>query len=108
MTFLSSGERGRRHAMRTMYMVTRTKYTGAVKGIFDCRQNRGVPMSTTAMKHEDPRPALSRQRVVHTAIQHADSAGLDALTMRQVAGMLQVAPMALYRHISNRDDLIDA
>ncbi|HAP91360.1 MAG TPA: TetR family transcriptional regulator, partial [Arthrobacter bacterium] len=56
-------------------------------------------MSTTAMKHEDPRPALSRQRVVHTAIQHADSAGLDALTMRQVAGMLQVAPMALYRHI---------
>jgi AcrR family transcriptional regulator len=65
-------------------------------------------MSTPAMKHEDPRPALSRQRVVHAAIQHADSAGLDALTMRQVAGMLQVAPMALYRHVSNRDDLIDA
>lgn len=65
-------------------------------------------MSTTAGKHEDPRPGLSRQLVVQTAIQHADSAGLDALTMRQVAGLLQVAPMSLYRHISNRDDLIDA
>jgi AcrR family transcriptional regulator len=65
-------------------------------------------MSTTAMKHEDQRPALNRQRVVQAAIQHADSAGLDALTMRQVAGMLEVAPMSLYRHISSRDDLIDA
>ena len=65
-------------------------------------------MPTTARKQEDPRPGLSRQLVVQAAIQHADSAGLDALTMRQVAGMLQVAPMSLYRHISNRDDLIDA
>lgn len=65
-------------------------------------------MSTTATKRGAPRPALSRQRVVQAAIQHADSAGLDALTMRQVAGMLQVAPMALYRHVANRDDLIDA
>lgn len=65
-------------------------------------------MSTTTMNSEDPRPPLSRERVVRAAIQHADSAGLDALTMRQVAGILQVAPMALYRHVSNRDDLIDA
>ncbi|MGM0931025.1 MAG: TetR/AcrR family transcriptional regulator [Actinomycetota bacterium] len=65
-------------------------------------------MSTTVMKDEDPRPALSRQRVVQAAIEHADSAGLDALTMRKVAEMLQAAPMSLYRHVSNRDDLIDA
>ena len=64
-------------------------------------------MSTATTKHEDSRPALTRQRVVQAAIQHADAAGLDALTMRQVAGMLGVAPMALYRHIANRDDLID-
>lgn len=65
-------------------------------------------MSITPMKDEDPRPALTRQRVVQAAIQHADSAGLDGLTMRQVAGMLQSAPMSLYRHVANRDDLIDA
>jgi AcrR family transcriptional regulator len=65
-------------------------------------------MSPPGIQSEEPRPALSRQRVVHAAIQHADAAGLEALTMRQVAGMLKVAPMALYRHVSNRDDLIDA
>jgi AcrR family transcriptional regulator len=65
-------------------------------------------MSTPAIQREEPRPPLNRQRVLHAAIQHADAAGLEALTMRQVAGMLKVAPMALYRHVSNRDDLIDA
>ena len=65
-------------------------------------------MSTAATKHEDSRPPLTRARVVRAAIDHADAAGLDALNMRQVAGMLGVTPMALYRHISNRDDLIDA
>jgi AcrR family transcriptional regulator len=65
-------------------------------------------MSTPAIQSGEPRPPLSRQRVLHAAIQHADAAGLEALTMRQVAGMLKVAPMALYRHVSNRDDLIDA
>ena len=34
--------------------------------------------------------------------------GLEALTMRQLAEMLDVAPMALYRHVANKDDLIDA
>ena len=42
------------------------------------------------------------------AIAHADAGGLEALTMRQLAEMLKVAPMALYRHIANKDDLIDA
>jgi AcrR family transcriptional regulator len=65
-------------------------------------------MSTPAIQREEPRPPLNRQRVLQAAIQHADAAGLEALTMRQVAGMLKVAPMALYRHVSNRDDLIDA
>ena len=28
--------------------------------------------------------------------------------MRTLAEMLEVAPMALYRHVANKDDLIDA
>ena len=34
--------------------------------------------------------------------------GLEALTMRTLAEVLGVAPMALYRHVANKDDLIDA
>lgn len=65
-------------------------------------------MSEVAANAGEPRPPLSRQRVVQAAIQQADAAGLEAVTMRQVATTLNVAPMALYRHISNRDDLVDA
>ncbi len=56
----------------------------------------------------EPRRRLSRELVLQAAIAHADAGGLDALTMRSLAVMLGVAPMALYRHVANKDDLIDA
>jgi AcrR family transcriptional regulator len=37
----------------------------------------------------------------------ADAGGLEALTMRKLAEVLEVAPMALYRHVTSRDDLVD-
>jgi AcrR family transcriptional regulator len=46
--------------------------------------------------------------VLRAAIASADVGGLEALTMRTLAEMLEVAPMALYRHVANKDDLIDA
>jgi AcrR family transcriptional regulator len=54
------------------------------------------------------RMRLTRDRVLHAAIAHADAGGLEALTMRTLAEMLGVAPMALYRHVANKDGLIDA
>lgn len=65
-------------------------------------------MSAEATNTGEPRQALTRQRVVQAAIEHADTAGLEALTMRHLAKTLNTAPMALYRHVSSRDDLIDA
>jgi AcrR family transcriptional regulator len=53
------------------------------------------------------RVPLNRDRVVVEAVAHADSNGTDGLTMRSLAGVLGVAPMALYRHVANKDDLID-
>ena len=64
-------------------------------------------MAATADKSTELRMPLSRQRVVQAAIERADAAGLVALSMRQLAGMLDVAPMALYHHVKNKDDLID-
>lgn len=54
-----------------------------------------------------PRP-LARDRVIDAAISLADEAGLEAVTMRRLAEMLGVTPMALYKHVSNRESLIDA
>jgi AcrR family transcriptional regulator len=66
----------------------------------------------TLVSHDDTTPKarkrLSRDRVLRAAIAHADARGLEALTMRTLADLLEVAPMALYRHVANKDDLVDA
>ena len=65
-------------------------------------------MATKARIGAEARGRLSRERVLLAAIAHADTGGLEALTMRQLAEMLGVAPMALYRHVASKDDLVDA
>jgi AcrR family transcriptional regulator len=53
------------------------------------------------------RARLSRDRVLRTAMALADKHGLQGLTMRNVAQALSAAPMALYRHVANKEDLVD-
>lgn len=53
------------------------------------------------------RPALSAQRIAATAVGIADADGLDAITMRRLAAELGVAPMAAYRHVSGKDDVLE-
>ena len=65
-------------------------------------------MVTRAMARAERRNRLSRERVLRAAIDQADAGGLDELTMRKLAEVLEVAPMALYRHVANKDDLVDA
>ena len=54
-----------------------------------------------------PRTALNRERILRAAMTQADTGGLDALTMRKLADELGAAPMALYRHVADKDDLVD-
>jgi AcrR family transcriptional regulator len=54
-----------------------------------------------------PKPALSRERTVQAAIELADADGLDALTMSRVAARLGVTTMALYRHVSDKEQLVE-
>jgi AcrR family transcriptional regulator len=65
-------------------------------------------MATRPIRIGATRKPLSRKRVLRAAMAHADRHGLDDLSMRKLAEVLGVAPMALYRHIANKDDLIDA
>ena len=50
---------------------------------------------------------LSRDRVLHAAIELADAAGVEALTMRRLGEHLGVEAMSLYRHVANKEDLLD-
>src|SRR5437868_6349311 len=53
------------------------------------------------------REPLNRQRVLAAAMAFADAAGPDALSMRGLAERLGVVPMALYKHVANKEELID-
>jgi AcrR family transcriptional regulator len=53
------------------------------------------------------RKPLSRARVLQAAVARADEAGLEAFSMRGLAQELGVVPMALYKHVANRDELLD-
>jgi AcrR family transcriptional regulator len=53
------------------------------------------------------RAALTRRRIVLAALQLVETHSLDALTMRRVAAALQVTPMSLYNHVSDKAELVD-
>lgn len=52
-------------------------------------------------------PRISREAVLAAGLAVADEEGLAAVTMQAVARRLEVTPMALYRHVANKDDLLD-
>ncbi|BCY06928.1 TetR/AcrR family transcriptional regulator C-terminal domain-containing protein [Actinoplanes sp. L3-i22] len=53
------------------------------------------------------RVPLNRDRVLDAAVDLADRTGLEALSMRNLAHELGVVPMALYKHVANKDELLD-
>jgi len=53
------------------------------------------------------RARLSRERVLRAAVVLADSGGLEALTMRRLGEELGVEAMSLYKHVANKEDLLD-
>ncbi|MFR9787492.1 TetR/AcrR family transcriptional regulator C-terminal domain-containing protein [Streptomyces sp. MB22_4] len=50
--------------------------------------------------------ALTLGRIVTAAVAVADAEGLAAVSMRRVAAGLGVATMSLYRHVTDKDDLL--
>src|SRR3954470_6100402 len=80
---------------------------------------RSVPGVGTVVAGQPPRPAerparrrsapdggLALPAIVAAGIAVADAEGLAALSMRRVAAELGAAPMSLYRHVSDKDELL--
>lgn len=53
------------------------------------------------------RKPLSHERVLAAAAALADEAGLEGLTMRAIGERLGAEAMSLYRHVRDKDDLLD-
>ncbi|WP_439593643.1 TetR/AcrR family transcriptional regulator [Microbacterium sp.] len=65
-------------------------------------------MSTDQPRHDGSPAGLSKQRVVAEAIRLADSDGVEALSMRRLAGTLDAGAMSLYHYVASKDELLDA
>jgi AcrR family transcriptional regulator len=56
---------------------------------------------------QNRRRQLTRERVVQEALAVIAQDGVEALTMRSLAGRLGVVPGAVYRHVANKQQLLD-
>jgi AcrR family transcriptional regulator len=64
-------------------------------------------ISKPTIQMTEPRPRLNRDLVLRTALELADTHGIDALTMRRLAQELMVEAMSLYHHVANKVELLD-
>jgi TetR/AcrR family tetracycline transcriptional repressor len=53
------------------------------------------------------RARINRRQIVEVAVEIARAGDVDRLTIRALANRLGVSPMALYRHVADKDDLLD-
>jgi AcrR family transcriptional regulator len=54
-----------------------------------------------------PRKPLSRERVLKAALALVDKDGIESLSMRNLAAKLSVEAMSLYKHVANKDAVLD-
>jgi AcrR family transcriptional regulator len=54
-----------------------------------------------------PKPAYTRADIAAAAVRVADAEGLDALSMRRVAGELGCGTMSLYNYVPRKEDLYE-
>jgi AcrR family transcriptional regulator len=52
-------------------------------------------------------PTLNREQIVAAALRLLDAEGLEALSMRRLGTELGAAATAFYRHVANKDELIE-
>lgn len=63
-------------------------------------------MATKAEERSRERAPLTRERILEAAVALADSGGVDSISMRRIAQELDVVPMALYKHVANKEELL--
>lgn len=66
-----------------------------------------MPMSRGAPPATERRTPLTRDRVLATAVELADEAGVASVTMRRLAEKVGVEPMSLYYHVPNKEAILD-
>ncbi len=53
------------------------------------------------------RAPLTRERVLRAAVKLADKGGLPGVSTRKLGQVLGVEAMSLYKHVANKDEILD-
>ncbi|XRQ13911.1 TetR/AcrR family transcriptional regulator [Actinomadura welshii] len=80
-----------------------TEYSGAG----DPRRSLELLWGAKEPPRRGPKPRLTAEEIVRTAVEVADAEGLDALSMRRIADALDVSPMSIYTYVPGKAELID-
>ena len=64
-------------------------------------------MQQATARRTGRKPRVSREQVLDAALELADEGGLTALTMASVGARLGVEAMSLYRHVGNKEEMLD-
>lgn len=62
---------------------------------------------TASRRRGRERVPLTRERVLREALRVADEGGIGALSMRRLGQLLGVEAMSLYKHVADKEDLLD-
>jgi AcrR family transcriptional regulator len=73
----------------------------------DQRQAVEPPWEDAPPAGRAPWGTISREDIVRAAVRIVNAGGYQELTIRGLAAGLGVSPMSLYRHIRDKDDLLD-
>ncbi|KFF94809.1 TetR family transcriptional regulator [Streptomyces scabiei] len=71
------------------------------------RKQEGFQSVWTRPRTGREQPALSREHIVAEALRLLDEEGIDALSMRKLGGRLGAGATSLYRHVANKDELLE-
>ena len=79
-------------------------------GVYHVGKNRCTAYTCQPMAQKSAKQArtpLNKTRVVEAAVALADELGFDGFSMRNLADRLGVVPMAAYKHVSSKDEMVD-
>ncbi|MEU6995831.1 TetR/AcrR family transcriptional regulator [Streptomyces sp. NPDC046465] len=65
------------------------------------------PIASVWTRPRKQREQLSREQIVGEAVRLLDAEGLEALSMRKLGTRLDAGATSLYRHVANKDELIE-
>jgi len=79
---------------------------GTVRTSANREEAARMPTEQPGARRRGPQPRHTRQEVVRAAVAIADADGLDAVTIRAVAGRLGTGVMSLYSYVPDKQTLV--